>query len=119
MRINKDIIFRYMLFIIGLFIASLGVAFSTKAGLGTSPVAALPYTVSLISELFTFGTLSYFYNDLKTADKKDLFIFIAVGSIIRGTTPKIKDIAAITIVFVNVIYKASSPYSISSNFSSE
>lgn len=54
-RINKDIVFRYALFLIGLFIASLGVAFSTKAGLGTSPVAAVPYTVSLISGLFTFG----------------------------------------------------------------
>ena len=27
----------------------------------------------VISELFTFGTLSYFYNDLKTSDKKELF----------------------------------------------
>ena len=54
-RNNKDIVFRYTLFLIGLFIASLGVAFSTKAGLGTSPVAAVPYTVSLVSGLFTFG----------------------------------------------------------------
>ena len=51
----SDIIRRYSLFIIGLFIASMGVAFSTKAGLGTSPVAAVPYTVSLISPLLTFG----------------------------------------------------------------
>lgn len=54
-RINKDIVCRYVMFLIGLFIASMGVAFSTKAGLGTSPVAAVPYTVSLISGLFTFG----------------------------------------------------------------
>ena len=46
---------RYCLFIIGLFIASMGVAFSTKAGLGTSPVASVPYSVSLLSGLFTFG----------------------------------------------------------------
>jgi uncharacterized membrane protein YczE len=38
-----------------LFIASLGVAFSTKAGLGTSPVSSVPYSVSLVSNLFTFG----------------------------------------------------------------
>lgn len=53
---NKEhIIERYCLFMIGLFIASLGVAFSTKAGLGTSPVASVPYSVSLLSGLLTFG----------------------------------------------------------------
>lgn len=52
---SKDLFFRYLLFIIGLFIASLGVAFSTKAGLGTSPVASLPYSVSLVSKALSFG----------------------------------------------------------------
>lgn len=51
----KDLAKRYALFLIGLFIAAMGVAFSTKAGLGTSPVASVPYSVSLISKLFTFG----------------------------------------------------------------
>ena len=51
----KEYFFRYTLFLIGLFIASMGVAFSTKAGLGTSPVASLPYSVSLVSNLFSFG----------------------------------------------------------------
>lgn len=49
------IIRQYSLFLIGLFIASMGVAFSTKAGLGTSPVASLPYSVSLVSDLLSFG----------------------------------------------------------------
>ena len=52
---NNKIVLRYLLFIIGLFIASMGVAFSTKAGLGTSPVASVPYSISLVSSLFTFG----------------------------------------------------------------
>ncbi len=39
---------RYAIFLLGLFICSFGVACTTKAGLGTSPVAAIPYTVSLI-----------------------------------------------------------------------
>ena len=47
---------RYGLFLAGLFIASLGVAFSTKAGLGTSPVASVPYSVSLVSPLLSFGS---------------------------------------------------------------
>ena len=45
----------YLLFVTGLFIASLGVAFSTKAGLGTSPVSSVPYSISLVNGLFTFG----------------------------------------------------------------
>ena len=45
----------YTMFLIGLFIASMGVALSTKADLGTSPVAAVPYTVSLISGALSFG----------------------------------------------------------------
>jgi len=52
---NNNLIFRYMLFLLGLAIASMGVAFSTKAGLGTSPVASLPYSVSLVSDWLTFG----------------------------------------------------------------
>lgn len=55
MKKHADLIKRYTLFLIGLFIASMGVAFSTKAGLGTSPVASVPYSVSLVSGLFTFG----------------------------------------------------------------
>ena len=50
-----DMIKRYIIFLIGLFIASMGVAFSTKAGLGTSPVASVPYSVSLVSNVFSFG----------------------------------------------------------------
>ena len=45
-----------MLFLIGLFIASMGVAFSTKAGLGTSPVASVPYSVSLVNQTLSFGS---------------------------------------------------------------
>ena len=52
---KNKIIFQYGLFLIGLFIASLGVAFSTKAGLGTSPVSSIPYSISLVSPLLTFG----------------------------------------------------------------
>ena len=51
----KKTIGQYLLFLIGLFIASMGVAFSTKAGLGTSPVASLPYSVSLVSSFLSFG----------------------------------------------------------------
>ena len=45
----------YALFLVGLFVASMGVALSTKAGLGTSPVAAVPYSVSIVNHALTFG----------------------------------------------------------------
>lgn len=45
---KKDhLLLRYPVFLVGLFIASLGVAFSTVAELGTSPVASVPYSVFL------------------------------------------------------------------------
>ena len=53
--LKKNIIGRYILFLTGLFIASMGVAFSTKAGLGTSPVASVPYSISLVFPIFTLG----------------------------------------------------------------
>lgn len=38
---------RYAFFLVGLFINSFGVAFVTKANLGTSPISSIPYTLSL------------------------------------------------------------------------
>ena len=43
----RDIVFRYFLFLLGIFTISLGIAFSTSSGLGTTPLASLPYTLSL------------------------------------------------------------------------
>lgn len=38
---------RYLIFLTGLFVNSLGVSFVTKASLGTSPISSIPYTLSL------------------------------------------------------------------------
>lgn len=38
---------RYVVFLIGLFINSLGVSLITKADLGTSPISSIPYVLSL------------------------------------------------------------------------
>ncbi len=46
---------RYLLLFMGLFVMSVGVGFSIKANLGTSPISSVPYVVSLISPL-TVGT---------------------------------------------------------------
>ncbi|WP_027399006.1 cytidylate kinase family protein [Anaerovorax odorimutans] len=42
-----ELLKRYIIFIIGLFINSFGVSFITKASLGTSPISSIPYTLSL------------------------------------------------------------------------
>ena len=38
---------RYIVFLLGLFINSMGVGLITKANLGTSPISAIPYVLSL------------------------------------------------------------------------
>ena len=38
---------RYVIFLVGLFVNSLGVSFVTKANLGTSPISSIPYVLSL------------------------------------------------------------------------
>lgn len=46
---------RCLMLVAGLFIMAFGVAFSIKAGLGTSPISSLPYVLSLFTPL-TVGT---------------------------------------------------------------
>lgn len=38
---------RYCVFLLGLFINSLGVSLITRADLGTAPISAIPYVLSL------------------------------------------------------------------------
>lgn len=45
---------RYLVFLFGLFISSFGVSLITKANLGTSPISAIPYVLSL-NFPFTLG----------------------------------------------------------------
>lgn len=44
---KKNLVRRYIVFLFGLFLSSLGVAFVTKASLGTSPISSIPYVLSL------------------------------------------------------------------------
>ena len=45
---NKtELIKRYIFLLVGLFVNGLGVSFITKAGLGTSPITSIPYTLRL------------------------------------------------------------------------
>ena len=44
---KKEYFKRYLLFFVGLYILSFGIALSTKANLGVSPVSSIPYVLSL------------------------------------------------------------------------
>ena len=49
---------RYALFLTGVILSATGIAFITRAGLGTSPVSGLPFVLSLIS----MGTYTFLFN---------------------------------------------------------
>ena len=60
---KKELSKRYLFFIIGLFISSTGISFTTKAMLGISPISGVPYVLSLGLPL-TLGTFTFLYNTL-------------------------------------------------------
>lgn len=58
---KKELLKRYLIFIIGIFINSFGISFIIKADLGSSPISSLPYVLSLIFP-FTLGTFTFAFN---------------------------------------------------------
>lgn len=59
MKLNK--LKRYVIFFIGLFVNSLGVSLITKGSLGTSPISAIPYVLSLKFPL-TLGEFTIYFS---------------------------------------------------------
>lgn len=57
----KNYICRYLWFTAGVALNSFGIAFITKASLGTSPISSVPYVLSFELPL-TFGQLSFIMN---------------------------------------------------------
>ncbi|MCI8284109.1 MAG: YitT family protein [Firmicutes bacterium] len=68
MMTKQELVKRYIIFLIGLIITAFGVAFATKASLGTSPIAAIPYSLSLVLPWLTFGNWAI------------VFAFVLIGS---------------------------------------
>lgn len=77
---------RYLLFLVGLFINSLGVSLVTKANLGTSPISSIPYVLSLKFP-FTLGNFTIVYN----------LVLIALQIIILRKNFKIENILQIPV----------------------
>lgn len=59
---RKELVKRYCVFIVGLILNSFGVAFVTNAELGTSPIAAIPYSLSMILTSLSLGTWVIIFN---------------------------------------------------------
>ena len=65
---------RYGLFLLGVVIASCGIAFITRAALGTSPISSLPFVLSLITPP-SIGVYTFFFN----------LLFLLSEAIVRRT----------------------------------
>lgn len=57
----KTYLYRYLWFTLGVVINSFGIAFITKAALGTSPISSLPYVLSFACPL-SFGQTTFMVN---------------------------------------------------------
>ena len=59
---QKETLIRYLILVPGVFVLAFGIAFITKAGLGTSPISSIPYTLSLIIPAVTLGQFTIMVN---------------------------------------------------------
>lgn len=57
----RETVRRYLLFIVGVFINSLGICLIIKASLGSSPISSIPYVLSLRYPV-SFGTTTLLFN---------------------------------------------------------
>lgn len=58
---KQELTRRYLFFIAGLYVNSLGISLITKAELGTSPISSIPYTLSIGFPL-SLGMFTLFYS---------------------------------------------------------
>ena len=82
---------RYLIFIVGLLLNSFGVAFVTKAALGTSPIAAIPYSLSLIIPKLSLGNWTIIFS---------LFLIVIQIILLRKKAKKIELLLQVGISFV-------------------
>lgn len=96
---------RYVLYLVSLFIISLGAAISIKANLGTAPLICIPYVSSVISNL-SVGTVSFIFSIILIAlqvlilrgdFEKRQYLQIVMGTIFSAFI----DIALMLVSFLN------------------
>lgn len=60
---KKEILIRYLLFLLGLWVSSFGISLATKSELGVSPISSVPYVLSVGLPL-SMGTFTFLFNML-------------------------------------------------------
>lgn len=88
-KFEKGIVRRYVIFFVGLFVMSLGIACITNASLGTSPITSIPYSLSMVFPSLSLGNFTILYSLLlvflqfvmlgKKANKFNLFEQVIVS----------------------------------------
>ena len=58
---EKQLALRIIVYIIALFILSVGITFSINSNLGVSPITSLPYVISLITEIYVGGVVTMIF----------------------------------------------------------
>lgn len=58
----RNYVYRYLIFILGLFINSFGIVLITKSNLGTSPISGSPFVYSLYFTHLSFGMTTFIMN---------------------------------------------------------
>lgn len=96
---------RYVIYLISLFVISLGAAISIKANLGTAPLICIPYVSSVISNL-SVGTVSFIFSIilialqviiLRGGFERRQYLQIVMGTIFSAFI----DIALMPVSFIN------------------
>ena len=96
---------RYVIYLISLFVISLGAAISIKANLGTAPLICIPYVSSVISNL-SVGTVSFIFSIilialqviiLRGGFERRQYLQIVMGTIFSAFI----DIALMLVSFIN------------------
>lgn len=86
---KKELIKRYVILLTGLFINSFGISFITKAGLGTSPISSVPYTLSLAFKL-TMGEFTIIVS----------LLLIIIQVILLGKQFRLRELLQIPVSFL-------------------
>ena len=88
---KREIIKRYCIFLAGLVFVSFGIAFVTRASLGMSPIAAIPYSLSLMLPQLTLGNWTIIFS---------LLLIALQVVMLRRDTNRIEMLIQLVITFV-------------------
>ena len=81
MKLQKEMIWRWLFYGIGLIVLAIGIILNTQTGLGVSPIISVPYSISKIWEL-NFATMTFIVYSIQ----------VGIQFIIKGKNREWKDV---------------------------